>query len=379
MPRRLLFVLCGGLLLLLCAPGIAAAAPADVTFRAEGVNSTLVPRTQIHTDTRPVNKDGVHDCTGTSVAGALEQATGGNWGGNYSDGLGYSVERILGESHVFPEPDYFSLWINNRGSSVGVCGAELQQGDEVLLFVDRCVFNMVTFACEDPPVLPLGLIAPSRVAPGTPFQVTVVEYATNGRPSPTAGAAIAGGDTVATTDAAGNATIVIGTAGEHTLRATKAKRARSASEPVCATTGDDGKCATVARDRTPPVATLTGIVDNKRYARKKAPRRLRAKVTDPSGLLDVKLRLTRNAGGGRCTYFSGTSERFRPGRLIDGTRCGATRGHWFTVGDRAEVDYLLPKRLPRGRYVLDVNAIDKAYNRDDKRKRGRNRIVFHVR
>jgi len=28
--------------------------------------------------------------------------------------------------------------------------------------------------------------------------------------------------------------------------------------------------------------------------------------------------------------------------------------------------------------VLDANAIDKAYNRDDKRRRGGNRIVFHV-
>jgi hypothetical protein len=29
--------------------------------------------------------------------------------------------------------------------------------------------------------------------------------------------------------------------------------------------------------------------------------------------------------------------------------------------------------------VLDVNAVDKAYNRDDARRRGANRIVFHVR
>jgi hypothetical protein len=382
MSRRLLFVLCGGLLLLLSAPALAAAAPADVTFRAEGVTANLVPRTAIRTDTRTVNKDGVagHDCTGTSAAGALEQATGGDWGGTWFDPFGYGVERIRSESHVFPEPDFFSLWINNRLSSVGICDAELQQGDDVLIFVDRCVFNPVTFECDNPPVLPLGLLAPRTVAPGTPFRVTVVKYDSQGKPSPDAGAAVAGGDAVATTDAGGNATVVMSKAGEHPLRATKTNRAASASEPVCATTGSDGECDTVAtRETTPPVATLLGIVDNKRYARKQAPRHLRARVApDASGLLAVKLRLTRNAGGGNCTYFSGKSERFRRGRLIDGSRCGATHGHWFTVGDREDVDYLLPKRLPRGRYVLDVNAIDKAYNRDDKRKRGRNRVVFYV-
>jgi hypothetical protein len=86
----------------------------------------------------------------------------------------------------------------------------------------------------------------------------------------------------------------------------------------------------------------------------------------------VKLRLTRNHGG-RCSTFSGSRERFvrRP--------CGAARGYWFKIGDRASWEYQLPSRLPRGRYVLDVNAIDKAYNRDDKRKRGQNRVVFRVR
>ncbi len=362
-------------------PALAAAAPADVTVRVEGAGSTLVARTALRTDTRTVNKDGVagHDCTGTSAAGALEQATGGDWNGSYFDGLGYSVERVRSESHVFPEPDFFALWINNRGSSLGLCGAELQQGDDVLFFVDRCVFNPVTFACDNPPVLPLGLIAPTKVIPGKPFGVKVVKYSTEGVASPDAGAAVAGGDIIATTDAQGNATVVLSKAGDHALRATNANRAASASEPVCATTGRDGFCATVARDLTTPVATLLGIVDNKRYTRKNAPRRLRAKVTDAGGLLKVKLRLTRNAGHGKCTYFSGSSERLRRSRLIRGSRCGATRGHWFGVGDRAEVDYLLPKPLPRGRYVLDVNAIDKSYNRDDKRKRGRNRLVFYVR
>jgi hypothetical protein len=128
-------------------------------------------------------------------------------------------------------------------------------------------------------------------------------------------------------------------------------------------------------DRVAPASSIRGIADGQRFARGVGPRTLRVGVDDdPSGLLVVKLRLTRSDRG-RCTYFSGRSERFERNR---GGRCGARNGLWFAVGNRASVDYLLPGRLPRGRYVLDVNAVDKAYNRDDARRRGANRIVFHV-
>ena len=61
-----------------------------------------------------------HTCSGTSAAGALEKATGGDWNGPWFDGLGYSVQRIKGESHIFPAPEYFSLWVNFRAASEGV-------------------------------------------------------------------------------------------------------------------------------------------------------------------------------------------------------------------------------------------------------------------
>ena len=304
------------------------------------------------------------------------------------------MERIRAESHAFPEPDFYELRVNNRAQSVGICGVELQEGDDVLFFVARCeVGPAPDFACQNPPVLPLGLTAPATVRAGVPFNVTVVEYAGDGTPSPVAGATVAGGDAAATTNASGVAAITVGAAGARTLQATKANRARSASEPVCATAdaggpcggaapaqecatsnGRDGLCGT--RDRTAPGASIRGIGEGERFARGRGPRVLQARVgDDPSGLLNVKLRLTRTDRG-RCTYFSGRSERFRPNR---GGRCGASRGFWFSVGDRAELSYLLPSRLPRGRYVLDVNAVDRAFNRDDARRRGGNRVVFHVR
>jgi hypothetical protein len=89
-----------------------------------------------------------------------------------------------------------------------------------------------------------------------------------------------------------------------------------------------------------------------------------------SGISGVKLKLTRQSGG-RCFAFSSTRERFI------GQRCG--RGFFFRIGDSAGFSYLLPEKLPAGRYVLDVKAVDKAFNRDTALERGRNRVVFEVR
>jgi hypothetical protein len=91
-----------------------------------------------------------------------------------------------------------------------------------------------------------------------------------------------------------------------------------------------------------------------------------------SGLHAVKLRLTRTDGE-TCSTWSRSKERFVP------RRCGAANGYWFVIGTQPDWEYQLAERLPRGRYVLDVNAIDKAFNRDDQRRRGENRAVFTVR
>ncbi|HEV7804939.1 MAG TPA: hypothetical protein VGO80_03915 [Solirubrobacteraceae bacterium] len=379
-----------------------AAAPANVSVRVEGAAKTLVERTTIRTDARTVNKDGVagHDCTGTSVAGALEIAAAGNWSGGWS-AFGYSVTRILGETHDFSTPDFFSLWINNKSASEGVCGmtSELQEGDSVLFYVTRCVFDAVLGDCSNEPVLPLGLTAPKQLQPDVPFDVSVVQYSPNAVASPVAGAVVVDGAVaLATTNAAGIATITFSSGGPRTLKATKPGRARSAAEAVCATTGSDGFCGSATatsepapaqqacdtdgrdgrcgtRDVSAPGANIRAIAEGRRFGRGFGPRVLRVGVDpDTSGLLAVKLRLTR-IDHGRCSYFSGKSERF----VITGRgRCRASDGLWFAVGDRQETSYLLPSRLPRGRYVLDANAIDKAYNRDDRRRRGGNRVVFRV-
>jgi hypothetical protein len=109
-----------------------------------------------------------------------------------------------------------------------------------------------------------------------------------------------------------------------------------------------------AADRTAPTVTLTGLKDGATFSRRRAPRELRGTVSaDPSGIKSVRLSIVRR-NKGRCWAFDGRSERF------ERHRCGGSRS--FRIGDRAEWSYLLPKRLPRGRYTIRVAAIDKAGN-----------------
>ena len=379
--------LAGAIVALALSSPAVAAGPADVTIRVEGAEQTLIPQTAVTTTTAPVNKSGKEgeSCTGTSAAGALEIATGGDWSGSYfGGGFGYTVERILAETHAFPDPSYFSVWLNNRESQVGVCGIELQTGDALLIFVGRCDYSAEEERCTNPPVLPLGIDAPDRAAPGTAVNVKVVEYDTEGNPTPVAGATVSGGDAAATTDAQGVAAVTFTERGERSVRATKANRAPSELEPVCVSDGADGFCGTTKPgdpappataappppDRQAPQARILGITEKQAFDRDAAPRELKGTVSaDPSGLHAVKLRLTRRYKG-RCWYFSKTADGFRR------TRCG--RSFPFAIGDRADWSYLLPERLGPGRYVFDVIAIDKAFNRDPL-ARGRNRVVFTVR
>jgi hypothetical protein len=83
----------------------------------------------------------------------------------------------------------------------------------------------------------------------------------------------------------------------------------------------------------------------------------------------VQLSLRRRAGR-RCSQWSGRSERFV------GKSCG--RKTFFDAGSGPKWSYLLPAPLPRGRYVLDVKAVDRAGNSQGRLVRGRTRVVFEV-
>jgi hypothetical protein len=371
MAQRLAGALAGSLLLVLCSTGSAfAAGPARVTIRVEGQTSTLVPQTALTTSSVPVRKDGAHPCSGTSAGGALEQGTHGNWSGSYNASFGdYLVDTIEGERHP-GSPDYWALWINNRSAQVGLCQSELQAGDEVVLFPDRCDYDSGAGGCTNQPVQPLGVQAAHTVKRGAPFEVTVVKYGFDGTPKPEPGATVTGADTPAGSGPGGRATVTLSRAGTASLYATETGAARSGPAPVCAFDSNDGTCGTP--DRTAPRLRIDAPRDGHVFPARRGPRVLRGHVrVDDSGLRDVRLRLSRRLGG-RCFAYDASSERFR------GRSCRTPRGRFFSVGDRAGWSYLLPSRLPAGRYVLDATAIDRNGNRSGLRP-GVSRVAFTVR
>ena len=381
-------------LLLLAALALAGAPPAlagaAVTVRVEGLNQTLLAPTQVTTDAAAsVVKDGnkEHSCSGLTAAGALERATAGNWGGEWFESFhGYSAETILGETHAF-EPaaaaNYFwSFWLDNKASSVGICEGELQTGQSILFFPE-CFSE--TGACPAPPN-PLGVSAPAVAERGSPINVTVTSYDNvSGAASPAAGAAVTGGGAGATTDSAGHATLAIPQTGSIQLQVTAPGSVRTETT-VCVHNGNDGTCGTTSPSgaSTPApgvaagaaykgpfavVAQATGVQDGHFYPRGRGPKVLSGTIATHTSIASVSLKLRRSYRG-RCFAYDGVAERFKR------ARCG--EGSFFAVGSAPSFSYLLPAALAPGRYVLDVQASDAAGNRTTL-ARGTSRIVFYVR
>jgi hypothetical protein len=397
-------------LALVLSPSVAwAAAPATVTVRVEGFTQTLLPLTQVTTATDPVNQDGQpgHSCTGTSVLGALDDATRvnnappgkGDWVGKWDGGFGYEVDGIEGEN--FPafspsnSPDAFWYeWVNAPGN--GACADELNAHDQVLFF-PQCTAPGSDCPNGATSPDPLSVTAPATAQSGAPVTVTVTRYDNGtGKPSPADGATVAAGAVSATTDARGMATLTFPSAGTLTLQASGPSYVRSETHSVCVHNGDDGNCGTSgpAGSPSPPIVTTTatstpassgvlgstfsgpfalvaaarGPLDGHVYSHRHAPRLLTGAVAAHTTIASVSLRLRRSFRG-RCSAYSGIKARWYA------TRCG--RGSFFAVGRSATFSYLLPAPLARGRYVYDIQASDTAGHRT-LLARGTSRVVFYV-
>jgi hypothetical protein len=348
-----------GLVLATALAAPAAAAPVTVDLRIEGPTRTLFEG-PVTTDVRPFQFTGdpvSHQCDGTPGApqaaptrGAALMATGLTLEGTWYAGLGPSFSRIDGESVAFAGSSWLIEYKNNAASLLGSCADSIQNGDQVLY----------AYGPENGPRLALS--GPGRARPGEAMTVRVTDQHGNGY----GGADVLG----ATTQSDGIATLSFTTRGVHDLKARhEGSAVRSNRLRVCVTDGADGACGTVQPaepDTTAPKASILGIRDGRRFSRRRAPRELRGAVSaDPSGLWVVKIRLTRRHRG-TCWYFSGSKEQFLK------RTCG--KQYAFKVGEAAQWSYLLPGRLPRGRYVLDTYAIDRAFNRGEE-----SRVRFTVR
>lgn len=403
-PRRTL----SGFLLIaaLAAPGAASAAPVTLNLRIEGPTTTLfegdvttdIRRFQFSGDTTDSKCDGTSpQGSGTTPAptrGAALMAAkdqGLDIRGN-TFSFGVEITSINGQNVAFDSSTgkFLAEYENEAFANFGACGDDAQTGDRAL------------FAYGDGSETLLRLSGPSSATIGVPFSVTVTNAASS---APLSGATVGG----ATSGADGQATVTANTCGTQTLKAERPASIRSnalrvavggcdggggSTTPTPTATPEPTPGADAGGSPEPPVVTpvdlrapraLVGAIrDGQTFARGKGPRELRGTIgelattrplrltPDVSGVREVKLRLTRRDGR-RCQYFSGRSERFR------GARCGADRSPFFAIGSNANWRYLLPSRLPRGRYVLDVKATDRAGNSDPAVRRGSNRVVFVVR
>jgi len=163
----------------------------------------------------------------------------------------------------------------------------------------------------------------------------------------------------------------------------------------CDTNGHDGLCGTV--DTSGPVTHVTNITNKKVFKKKKGPGQVLGTIdTDPNGVQDVKLRLTRVVTSRvkvkakktkakkkpkaqyktvkRCTAWNDTTA------LLQTTRCGTKYAKWFTadLSDlRDKFTYSFAMTLPAGAYTLEVLGADENGSKDAPAK-GRNVLTFTV-
>ena len=390
MKHKILGLLVGGLTLV-ATTGAAHAASVSVEIEGQALQSAPVTvSTPAH-----VTKPGGIDCDGTTIVGALEAATAGDWAGSM-----YTVDVIKGEAHPFGPGGSWSFYLNGHFVNDPGCTAAVKDGDKLVFFWSGAYAS----AGYEEPVL---LDAPATLVPGQAAGVTVRETSTYFGPTgfdpgvttitPSSGATVAGGSVAATTGADGTAQVTV-PGGPYTLVATKGNRA-PARIAGCATTGSDGFCGTT-KSATPTTTTVTpgapcvtrgddglcgspdkraangaftSVSEGKKYKKGQGPRELKGHIADePAGLADVRVRLTRNDGG-RCARYDGKQERF-----VALKKCGAAGGTYFSVGPKQDFSYLLPSKLGRGRYVMDLQVVDNAGNKTAALARGTSRVVFTV-
>jgi hypothetical protein len=399
-PLALLLAL---FLTLLLASTAMAGTPSTVTVRVVGLTgTTLLPQTQVTTTTTPIDPDGnpSDTCPGTSAGGALYDATHDNWVVLYEAKYGYQIDGIQGLN--FPPfsqaPDaYWSFWLNDApDEEFGACGQELSSGDEVVFFAQCDAEGTDCPTSKTAPEHFLTEAAPTTAQVGTPVAVTVGSLSTatgKAEASLPAGVTVSAGSLSAAPNAQGVAMLTFPSVGTYTVASAAPDSVPSDPHTICVHNGNDGTCGTTAENPIacpattsgcegkigkafppppplPDVARAGGVVNGHVYSRRGAPRILEGSIEVPFGdtLREVRIALERNAHH-RCFAFSG-----RRGAFVHAS-CHAT--HFFDVADTTSFSYLLPTRLPAGRYVYDIEAVDDA-GHVTKLADGVSHVVFYV-
>ena len=353
-----------------CAPALAA--PVTVQLRVEGSEATLFEG-PVTTDGKAIDKgDGPHPCDGTAASpaqapgptmtAALDDASiasGFPWEATWFSFGDFLITRV-GSDASSPSA-FWGTVLNYEPTQVGGCWQQVREADD-LLFAFGDIYTQ--------PLLKLS--GPVTVRAGQSLSLTVTDGKTG---APVQGASVAGRRTLAD----GRARVLFDSPGLMRLKAEKPNAIRSSTLAVCVAPAAGGDCgvpvmglgsqgSSGAVDSRAPSARISGPRNGRRYAR--GPRLLRGTARDDgSGVSKVELSLRRRAGR-RCSQWSGRRERFV------GRTC--RKASFFDAGTGPNWSYLLPSRLPAGRYVLDVKAVDRAGNTQTRFVRGRSRAVFEV-
>jgi hypothetical protein len=347
----------GVLLAVLCPLAIAAApaaaAPVTVNLRIEGSTSTIFEG-PVTTDAKMIQgkpcdgtNGGANATPGPTMTSSLDDASilhGFPWSGTWFDSL-----HDFGIDSIGPDADnstqFWGYAYNWHASNVGGCQQEVQNGDQVLFGFD--FFSKSHF---------LELSGPATAQVGQPVSLKVVDGQDN---SAISGASVGG----TTTAADGTASVTYTAPGVVRLKADRSDSIRSNELDVCIYATSSAECSTPTptgqvggsiKDQLPPSLALFGIRNGQRFRRGHGPRRLAGTASDAGGLFQVYFRLTRQSHAGCQWYSSKRSVFTRPHQ-----HCNA---RFQRVGTKARWTYLLPKRLPKGRYTLDEKAIDRVFN-----------------
>jgi hypothetical protein len=209
---------------LLAAPALAGA-QTKASFRVEGASKTLLAAKTVTVPTGgSITKGGTPKgtCPANTAAGAFNVATGGNWSGTYSSGLGIEVTKILGESALFNKGRYWEFFVDNHAASLGICDQKVKASDQ-LLFASVPAKGAAEF--------PIVISAPAKATAGTSFTVKASYFPTKSKTAkPLAGVSFTG--VKGTTNAKGVATVTATKAGKLSLVGSKSGEIRSAAATV---------------------------------------------------------------------------------------------------------------------------------------------------
>ncbi|MGO9885076.1 MAG: DUF4430 domain-containing protein [Solirubrobacteraceae bacterium] len=134
MNRKTVVALLGALVIALMAAGTALAGSTGpaVTVQIKTMSKTLKTAV-VQGQTGWITKGGTPrgKCSAGKAAGALGEATHGRWTGTYSASVGgIFITSILG---VKPTgSDYWSIYVNGRSASKGICDIALHKGERLL-------------------------------------------------------------------------------------------------------------------------------------------------------------------------------------------------------------------------------------------------------